>query len=1059
LQVDPTSSTGIFPPRGIRYEALDTTWLNFERTLFPSQTKDFQPPTDANAVDGLGASIAEISAMFGHDEEQWRCFSTAATALVETVLAKQANNDASQPNVVPLPSQLLMQVVGPAGTGKSAVINALLYLTTRLGNRDNILTLSPSGVAAIAVDGLTCDSFTNVRQAGYQPLTKGIDALCDRYAALNMVIIDEISLLKHIDFWLLDTRLREIMRKPDAPFGGLHVVLFGDFLQIPPVKYNIYLYEYPRPSKEPTLFSRQIMAWELYRQFTTVVCLTQVHRQTDAILRGILARLREGTVTQEDLETLNARVVGATLPPPVNLEGVVGVIGNDTRHLVSELQQATWLRHCSPRTATDEAELPIKLVGCFSRAGAGPLQDPRLIAKLTRGSTAPFRGRPGELLVTVGMPVIFGDNLRYTDHAGVQRLAVANGTTGRIYGLQFPVGTTFSIHGPVDGQRYLLPSAEVLYVLVQVDNPRFPSYTDLPAGVFPIRPSAQTGDQHLRNISLRQVPIAPNFASTIHKLQSQTLDQLTIAELTTKDMFLKRVTHASFLYVLLSRVRTLAGLFLLQPITWDDIANFSSLLPSFRVELSRLEQLAHESRETFPYPSTAVPDLTPSPDPANPTPATRATPKSTPTAPSTPFGNAGSLVRRLTAMHAARPDTVGTPCRPVPPPRSPISARSPFGPVGLVHQLASLQGRMQRPDATAAAPSRLRAAQPPSPVSQLLQCIVANHTNFGMRYGYGMHTAPPTGIPTVPIDEPNSSATFTWLYMPVLLNALATSSQTMYFPEFLAVMPRQYRMLVCVYRRFFQRQNVTFSHAAATADGPLHFSQANQELLMSMPPLFDELSPRTFCETLAGLVLVHGSAGEKEITAFFSTTTCTNGFPFPPCSVQGCLYCPFAFVAQPLSVSSPLSPLARHMPVANPPHGQCFTGSGPGVQDPVPQRRISTWQNNSCYVDAALQAWYHVLQVAAIHCHYEFTAASFAVWDNIPHLLQRGLFPINLRPCLCDWLECKLMLEAASTAREVGCEAACELASTWSRTSLCIVDLISFYPLEVTNAILTFNHY
>jgi PIF1-like helicase len=218
------------PTRGIQYERLPDNWLEFKRDKFPVQEAGFHPPTMEDAVAGVGSSIAEVSELFGHDEEQWRGYTTPITSLIETHRVKQSNNNPTIAAVLPLPKQLCMQIVGAAGTGKSAIIKAMLYTGTRLGIRNSILTVSPGGGAALSIDGVTLDSFTWPMK-GYRPLKKEIAKLREKYAALLMIILDEVSFVKHQDLWLLDARLRQIMGV-DLPFGGLHVVLFGDFLQV-----------------------------------------------------------------------------------------------------------------------------------------------------------------------------------------------------------------------------------------------------------------------------------------------------------------------------------------------------------------------------------------------------------------------------------------------------------------------------------------------------------------------------------------------------------------------------------------------------------------------------------------------------------------------------------------------------------------------------------------------------------------------------------------------------------------------------------------------------------
>jgi hypothetical protein len=235
------AAVGPMPARGIQCELLPETWLEYKRDTFPVQPAEFRLPTAADAAAGVGSSIREISELFGHDEEQWRGYATPTTSLLETHRVRQLNNDASVAVVLPSPKQLCMQIVGPAGAGKSSIIHATLYTATRLGIRDSILTVSPGGGAALSINGMTLDSFTWPMK-GYRPLKKELQKLREKWAALIMIFLDEVSFVKHMDLWLLDARLRQIMGK-DLPFGGLHVVLFGDFLQV------------QRPLSSPSLYA------------------------------------------------------------------------------------------------------------------------------------------------------------------------------------------------------------------------------------------------------------------------------------------------------------------------------------------------------------------------------------------------------------------------------------------------------------------------------------------------------------------------------------------------------------------------------------------------------------------------------------------------------------------------------------------------------------------------------------------------------------------------------------------------------------------------------------
>jgi hypothetical protein len=641
------------------------------------------------------------------------------------------------------------------------------------------------------------------------------------------------------------------------------------------------------------------------------------------------------------------------------------------------------------------------LIGGYSRA-MKPITDKNLLKQLSHCALGVFRGRPGKFLASVGMPVIFGDRITYTDGKKRVKVAAANGSTGRIYGFQFPPGTKFDIVvDEHDQPQYILPSKQVKYVLVQVNNPQFPQFADLPPGVLPVKPSSQAGKEALKTTHLKQVPISPNFGSTCHKLQSQTLDVLTIAEFTTKDPSMQRVMHGSHIYVLLSRVRTLKGLFLLKPITWKDVRYFYALLPSYKTELTRLEQLAQLSRASFPNPCPVAPDLT--------VPATE-------DATST---RAAGVSEETESTGGPGLNSTNTDSNVVSQERSDKRRHAVFPGKDVArlvqHMTESVANRSETSNTSlVAAPYVPHFARLRTP-STLVQCTDINHVQFAAIYKYNMETAPPTGegVYNGPLDSTFANDTsrgsmFSWLYMPLLLNALLPSTP-LYFATFLAAMPVQYRMLICYYRRFFQQQNITWSHAAATPDGPLHFSQENQELLINLPsPTSDgSVSPRLYCETVVGL-LFHMAQNpdvqyclDDALLALFPDTS--RGFPFAVCESASCVLCG--------TNSGPrVSTSSRQERTAF--QSEPFTNV-------APHRRLHSWNNNSCYVDSALQTWHHILEIAGAHYGYACTSDNFREFDLIPEVLQLNFFPVELQRGLWEWLQCKLALTAATTNHQV----------------------------------------
>jgi hypothetical protein len=762
------------------------------------------------------------------------------------------------------------------------------------------------------------------------------------------------------------------------------------FLQIPPVKCSQYLYEYPQVTADLATLSRKIAAWELYRQFTTVVYLTEVYRQTDPIFRNLLGRMRDNTFVKEHIDIINTRVVNATTnPASTDVEGLVAVLTNAARIKVTQIRQRAWFKYRAAFDTTGKEFLPIGLCGAYRRNGES-IKDSAMLRKLKRSAIGTFRGRPGDFLVAIGMPVIFGDSVKYTNEEGEQQVAAANGSTGRIFGLQFPDGTTFSEQTQTDGQRYLLPSKQVRYVLVQVDNAKFPKFKDLPEGVLPVKPTSQAGDKNLSVISLKQVPLCPNFASTIHKLQSQTLHVLTLAEFTTLEPNLLKLLHGSHLYVLLSRVRTLAGLFMLSPIEQKDIDFFTALLDRYTPELNRLKVLAQLSRDSFPHPCTAPVDFT------IPTQDNR---KSSPSVPEAPTVAPGYSADNSTVQ----------------------------GDMGK--EATRILDKVARSEAARGSKPRTATAKKhsaDSTVHDSLLCTPTNHTQFAQRYQYSMDTAPPTGagVYAGPVDSPAIQATtFSWLYMPLLLNALlsSTSSATGYFNTFMAAMPYQYRLLTCYYRRYFQERNIlNDSHLYITPDGPLHFSEVHQEMLMGLPPIpaGGLVKSDFYCEFLGSILMqashmvsVNGDketvccSVEAQLQQFFAQSP--HGFPFPLCSLRTCVLCNASSNGVPTASLSSLTDIIS-----------CST-SLQVIAMPIqsePQRRIHAWESNSCYVDVALQTWYHMLHVAGLHYN---CVATFWNVDSIPEKIQLAFFPKDLKVCLNNWLQCKLILLNAVTSKEV----------------------------------------
>lgn len=139
---------------------------------------------------------------------------------------------------------------GCAGTGKSFLLRQIiLHLKSKYPNfAEAVAITAPTGIAAVNIGGVTINSFAGIQLGKSQDEMNGAWDKRDQWRELNVLIIDEISMLRGVLFHRLDLLIRKI-RKNEKPFGGLQLIICGDFLQLPPVPEK---YDPPSPSgKKP----------------------------------------------------------------------------------------------------------------------------------------------------------------------------------------------------------------------------------------------------------------------------------------------------------------------------------------------------------------------------------------------------------------------------------------------------------------------------------------------------------------------------------------------------------------------------------------------------------------------------------------------------------------------------------------------------------------------------------------------------------------------------------------------------------------------------------------
>ncbi|HEX6462046.1 MAG TPA: HRDC domain-containing protein [Candidatus Saccharimonadales bacterium] len=188
-------------------------------------------------------------------------------------------------------------LTGPAGSGKTFVLSEFVRRAKRTGK--HVAVTATTGLAATHLGGNTIHSWSGIGiHDELQPHFEEhlLKTRRDIIEKTDVLIIDEISMLHDFRLDMVDTVLRAV-RESHEPFGGIQVILCGDFFQLPPVN--------RRDGKEGG-FVVNSQAWA---ELHPVICyLDEQHRQDDETFLSILNALRAGDVRRHHAEALLHRV-------------------------------------------------------------------------------------------------------------------------------------------------------------------------------------------------------------------------------------------------------------------------------------------------------------------------------------------------------------------------------------------------------------------------------------------------------------------------------------------------------------------------------------------------------------------------------------------------------------------------------------------------------------------------------------------------------------------------------------------------------------------------------
>ncbi len=354
----------------------------------------------------------------------------------------------------------VVMLIGRAGTGKSHFIRSLVDRDPQYPQA----LLAPTGLAAMNIGGQTVHSFFGFPPRPLIGNAEKPNWFFTRTArAINRLIIDEVSMLRADVLDAMNQHL-QIARKSSRPFGGVQMLLVGDFYQLPPVVRGDegQLLE-DAGYATPYAFSAHC----LRDAPLAAVQLTEVHRQTNQDFIQILSSIRERRGVEEAVTILNTVCLDRSLPKrPVLLCATNAVAdGYNTRGLAA-------LEGASARyTGGFEGEQP-------------KAQSDRLPA-------------PMELVLKRGARVIFTQN----DPEG----RWVNGSLGTVQSLDDEtIIVTLDSGDDVDVERATWPQARWTWN------------------------AKENRMEVKEEFKYVQFPLAPAWALTIHKAQGMTLDSVEI---------------------------------------------------------------------------------------------------------------------------------------------------------------------------------------------------------------------------------------------------------------------------------------------------------------------------------------------------------------------------------------------------------------------------------------------------------------------------------------------------------------------------------------------------
>ena len=233
-----------------------------------------------------------------------------------------------------------ISIIGFSGTGKSLLTKTInTYIKSETSKR--IYLCSTTGISAYNIGGMTINAFMGIGtgDSDLNVLIKKVyrnRSICDRIYYTDILVIDEISMMSAVLFEKIDLICQRIKRNKKF-FGGIQLVITGDFLQLLPVfnNMNSAIYKNKSDDVDERLIIESDVFLDNFTDKNTIFLNENMRQKGDKKFMELLLNVRYNKMTEEDLKLLKSRLI-TTVGLPKESATVTLVSTNKHAQMINE---------------------------------------------------------------------------------------------------------------------------------------------------------------------------------------------------------------------------------------------------------------------------------------------------------------------------------------------------------------------------------------------------------------------------------------------------------------------------------------------------------------------------------------------------------------------------------------------------------------------------------------------------------------------------------------------------------------------------------------------------